>query len=311
MSLNNTAFWFLEYTHPKHWLTWLSLAVLRLLVSLPYPISIKLGSLLGVVAYHLIPKRRHITKVNIQLCFPHLSTKEQQFLIKSSFQSAGIGIIETGLSWWAPRKKILSLCHLTGLENIHNALKKQNGVILYTGHTTTLEMGGALMSFHQPLLGVYKKSHNPLFEEFLYRSRSNKLTKLVQTYDLRNMIKSLKNNEVAWYASDQDFGMKQSVFAPFMGVETITLTTTSRIAKMTGAAVVPYFCRRLPNNQGYSIEIQPEVDNFPTDDAVHDATLLNKLISDAIEKTPEQYLWAHRRFKTRPPGEANVYEIKK
>jgi len=310
MSRKDTTLWFLDYIHPKFWLTWFGLAVLRIFILMPYPIALKIGSALGIIAYYLIPKRRHITQVNIQMCFPNLSPKEQLLLTKSSFRSAGMGIIEIGLSWWASRKKLSDLSQVTGLENIHKALKKQKGIILFTAHTSTLEIGGALMTFEQPILSVYKKAHNPLFEEFLYRSRTQKLTKLVQTYELREMIKSLNNNEVAWYASDQDFGMKQSVFAPFMGVETITLTTTSRISKMTGAAIVPFFCRRLPNNKGYLIEILPEVDNFPSGNDVQDATRLNKLIADAISKAPEQYFWAHRRFKTRPPGEPDVYAKK-
>jgi len=311
MSLNNSVFWFLEYWHPKFWLTWIGLAILRIFTLMPYPVSLKIGGTLGIIVYYLIPKRRHITKINIQLCFPTLSTEEQFLLVKSSFRSAGMGIIETGLSWWSSRKKLLTLCQITGQKNIHNALKKQKGIILFTAHTSTIEIGGALMAYQQPMFAVYKKSHNPLFEEFIQRSRKKALTKLVETYDLRNMIKSLNKNEIAWYASDQDFGMKQSIFAPFMGVETITLTTTSRIAKMTGAAVVPYFCRRLPDNKGYLLDILPEIDNFPSGNDLQDATRLNQVIADAIEIAPEQYFWAHRRFKTRPPGEPDVYAIKK
>ncbi len=310
MSLNNTAFWFLNYSHPKFWLTWFGLSILRLFSFLPYSVLLKIGRFLGLIAYHLISKRTHITRVNIQLCFPKLSATEQELLVKAAFRSAGIGIVETAYSWWGSRKKLLALSHVTGLENIHSALKKQKGVILFTAHMTSMEIGGTLMTLQQPLIVVYKKAHNPLFEEFLQRSRKRWATKMVQTYELRNMIKGLNENQVTWYAVDQDFGMKQSVFAPFMGVETITLTTASRIAKITGAALVPYFYRRLPNNKGYQLDILPELDNFPSGSDVADATRLNQLIANAINKAPEQYFWAHRRFKTRPAGEADVYAIK-
>ncbi len=307
MSQNTNATWFFSYSHPKYWLTWFGLGLLRIMAFLPYPILLKVGSTIGIVAYHLIKKRRHITKVNIQLCFPTLSTAEHDNLTKTAFRSAGIGIVETALSWWGSRKKLLALSHVNGLNNIHNALKKQKGVILFTAHMTSMEIGGTLMTLQQPLIVVYKKAHNPLFEHFLQASRKRWATKMVQTYELRNMIKGLNNNQVTWYAVDQDFGMKQSVFAPFMGVETVTLTTTSRIAKITGAAIVPYFYRRLPNNKGYQLEVLPALDNFPSGNDVEDATRLNKLIADAILKAPEQYFWAHRRFKTRPPGEPDVY----
>jgi KDO2-lipid IV(A) lauroyltransferase len=311
MPVKRPTLWFLDYSHPKYWGTWFGLAILRIFILFPYPVALKIGSSMGMIAYRLIPKRRHITTVNIELCFPKLSTSEQSELVKNTFRSAGMGIIETALSWWASKKKLIALSQISGLENIHNALKKNKGVILYTAHTSTLEIGGALMTYYQPILSVYKKAHNPLFEEFLYYSRTQKLTKLVQTYELRSMIKSLNNNEVSWYAADQDFGMKQSVFAPFMGVQTATLFTPSRIAKMTGAAVVPFFCRRLADNKGYLLEILPEVENFPSGNDVADATRLNQFIADAIKKAPEQYFWAHRRFKTRPPGEPDVYKIKK
>jgi len=311
MSFKNTAFWFLDYSHPKYWLTWFGLAILRIFAFLPYSLLMKIGSGIGTLAYHLISRRRHITKVNIQLCFPSLSSTEQESLAKAAFRSAGMGIVETALSWWGSRKKLLSLSHVTGLNNIHSALKKQKGVILFTAHMTSMEIGGTLMTLQHPLIVIYKKAHNPLFEEFLQRSRQRWATKMVQTYELRNMIKGLNENQVTWYAIDQDFGMKQSVFAPFMGVETITLTTASRIAKITGAAVVPYFYRRLPSNKGYQMEILPELDNFPSGDDVEDATRLNQLIADAIAKAPEQYFWAHRRFKTRPLGEADVYATEK
>lgn len=311
MTKKNTFFWYLDYSHPRYWLTWLGLALLRLLAFLPYPLLIIIGSNLGLIAYHLIGNRRHITQVNIQLCFPNLSVTQQAALTKSAFRSAGIGIVETALSWWGSRKKLLALSHITGLENIQTALTKQKGVILFTAHMTSMEIGGTLMTLQQPLIVIYKKAHNPLFEEFLQRSRQRWATKMVQTYELRDMIKGLNDNQVTWYAIDQDFGTKQSVFAPFMGVETITLTTASRIAKITGAALVPYFYRRLDDNKGYQLEIQAELENFPSGDDIVDATRLNQLIADAIHKAPEQYFWAHRRFKTRPPGESDVYAINK
>jgi len=310
MSQKNTLLWFLEYSHPKFWLTWFGLAILRTFAFLPYPVILIIGRYIGVCAYYVIPKRRHITQVNIKLCFPNLSTHQQIDLCKSSFRSAGIGIVETALSWWGSKKRLESLSHVTGLENIYTALKNKKGVILFTAHMTSMEIGGTLMTLQHPLIVIYKKAHNPLFEEFLQRSRKRWATKMVQTYELRNMIKALNDNQVTWYATDQDFGLKQSVFAPFMGVETITLTTASRISKITGAALVPYFYRRLPDNKGYQLDILPQLDNFPSGDDVLDASRLNQLIADAIEKAPEQYFWAHRRFKTRPPGEADVYAIK-
>jgi KDO2-lipid IV(A) lauroyltransferase len=165
-----------------------------------------------------------------------------------------------------------------------------------------------LLLMKQQYAGMYKRHRNDLLEAVISRSRSQHCEIAIQQDDIRGFLRLLKNKVPMWYAPDQDLGLNRSVFAPFMGIPTATITAPSRFAKMADALVVPYFPTRREDGSGYDIEILPPLENFPTGDDVADATTINNLIEDHARKTPEQYLWLHRRFKTRPPGEPSVYE---
>ncbi len=296
-----------DFIAPRYWPTWISIGVLRLCICLPFKWQQALGAIIGQLGYYLAKSRRKVTQTNIRLCFPELSPTEQKKMVVGTFRSTGKAIFETGLSWWGNERKLEHLCHIEGLENLQQALQQGKGVILLSAHFTCLEIGGRLLSLHQPFQVVYKKARNPLFELFMRRARKTHYQRAIQTYDLRGMLKGLKENKVSWYASDQDFGTKQSMFVPFMGVTAATLTTTARLAKMSGAPVVPYFPRRLENGKGYQLTILPMLKGFPCDDEYKDAERINQVIETAIRKSPSQYLWVHKRFKTRPEGEPGVY----
>lgn len=257
--------------------------------------------------YRLSKRRRHIAATNIALAFPELSSKEQQKLLKANFRSSGIALIEVGLSWWGSKKTLQRLLHIEGLEYIQQAQEAGKGVIMLGGHFTTLIISGRLLAMELPFDIVIKKSHNVLFEALMSNYRSKQYQGLIDTTDMRSLLKSLRNNNVCWYAPDQDFGNRQSVFAQFMGINTVTLTTTARLAKTTGASVVYIDFERLPNAQGYQLKLHPPLENFPSGDDVKDARRVNELIEKHVYEVPDQYLWIHRRFKTRPKGELGFY----
>lgn len=295
------------YWAPRYWPTWLGLGLLWSLTRLPYRWLLGIGGALGSLSYYLAPRRRRIARTNIRLCFPELNAQQQERLVKQTLRATGMALLETPLSWWSSRRRLEHLCHIQGLEHVHQALQNGKGVILLSAHMTCMEIAGRLLSFHQPVQFVYKRAHNPLFEHMMRRARERHYQRAVETYDLRGMIRGLRDNRVCWYAADQDFGHKLSVFAPFMGVATATLTTPARLAQMTGAALVPYFPRRLAGGRGYELCIQPALEDFPSADPIADAARINALIGAHVRTAPEQYLWIHRRFKTRPPGEPPLY----
>ena len=274
---------------------------------LPYRWQLGLGAMLGKLMYFVIPRRRHIAKTNIQLCFPELNEQETDRMVKACFHSSGISILETGLCWWGSEKKLRPLCHIEGLEHLETAQQQGKGVILFSAHFTCLEIGGRLLAQHTPFYVMYKYHRNPLFETVMKNGRERRFLGAIERSDVRAMLKTLKQGHTCWYALDQDFGTLNAVFAPFFSIPAATLTSTSRIAKMTGAAVVPFFVHRLENGRGYQLTLLPALDNFPSGNDQADAARTNALIETEVRKAPSQYLWMHRRFKSRPEGEEDVY----
>ena len=188
-----------------------------------------------------------------------------------------------------------------------HAQAQGKGVLVIGIHFSTLDLGGALHSLFFPADVVYRPHNNPLFERFMTRARSRIFGQAIDRHDLRGAVRRIKAGHTVWYSPDQDFGRDVSVFAPLFGQQAATIRLTAKLARMTGAPVVPMMFHRNPDNATYTIESLPALENFPSDDEVADATKVNQFIEQAIRKHPEQYLWLHRRFKTRPEGDSGVY----
>ncbi|MFA7632219.1 MAG: LpxL/LpxP family Kdo(2)-lipid IV(A) lauroyl/palmitoleoyl acyltransferase [Thiohalomonadaceae bacterium] len=298
-----------RFLAPRHWPMWFGLGLLRLLILLPYPILLKLGNALGKLLYSLLAKRRHITTTNLRLCFPELDEQAREKLAQESFQALGVAIFESALAWWASDRRLRPLQRMEGMEHYEKALAQGRGVILLGGHYSTLEISGRLARFHlDELYPIYKNAKNPLFNALMLRTRKLHYTGILDSHDMRSIVRTLKASKTIWYAPDQDFGHNHSVFAPFFDVPTATLLMTMRLAKLTGAPVLPAVSERLPGNQGYLSTVLPALEDFPSGDDVRDATLINATMEAQIRRNPAQYLWAHRRFKTRPAGEPAIYD---
>jgi KDO2-lipid IV(A) lauroyltransferase len=296
---------------PRHWPTWVGMGLLRGIAAiLPVGALVALGGWLGRLAVPFAGRRRQITETNLRLCFPELSDTERRRLVRRHFESLGIAIFEFCLGWWAPDAKLAGRVRLQGLEHLRAAFARGKGVILLSAHFTTLEIGGRFLAMHTrglPLNAMYRRSDNPVVERVLRGRRQRQFGEPIGRDDVRAMLRALKGNAAVWYAFDQNYRARNMTFAPFFGVPAATNTATSRLARATGAAVVPFFTRRLPDGTGYAQRIDPPLEDFPSDDPVADATRLNALIEGWAREAPEQYLWSHRRFKTRPPGEASFY----
>lgn len=293
---------------PRFWPAAIGIVFLRLLVFLPARVQYFIGKWGGYLFYLLGKRRRHIATVNVNLCFPGLDSKQKRQIVRGAFESAGItAAMEVPIAWWGSDKKLASLGEIHGIEHIRHAQQQDKGVLLLSAHFTSLEIGCHILATQIPTYNMYKMHRNELFERVMKTRREQHAKGVIERRDVRSFIRALRKGEVCWYAPDQDFGRQNSVFAPFMGVQTSTLTATSRLAKMGNAVVIPFFPRRRQHEIGYDVFILPPLQNFPSGDDVKDAKLVNELFAEQIALAPEQYLWGHRRFKTRPEGEADVY----
>ncbi len=297
-----------RFLAPRFWPIWFFLGLLRVLAQLPWRWQLKLGAGLGDLARYLLPSRRRIIETNIAIAYPHLTRRQQRQLVKQNMRSSGMAVFETMLGWWRDEQYLNPLFQINGMEHLDSARRQGRGIILLGGHFTSMLLCGRMLATRLPLYILVKKAKNPLFEALMRRHREKYYTGVIDNHDLRAMVRALKNNRICWYAPDQDFGRKQSVFAPFMGLPTATLTITARLARLSGAAVLPISYIRLPDAKGYQITIEPPLAAYPSGDELQDATRVNQLLETLIESAPDQYLWAHRRFKTRPAGEPGLYD---
>lgn len=299
---------FRHYLSPKYWGTWLLFLIMRLIVLLPLSVIEKIGAGLGLIIYRLMPSRRRVARTNIKQAYPEYSEQQIKTLMRQSFISLGISVFETGLAWWASRDYLRKRCSVEGMEHLETALSKGNGVILLTGHFTTLEIGGILMALYTPLNAIYKKAHNIMFNDFMVYYRSQHLEHVITNKDVRSFIKGLKSGVATWYAPDQNTGGKSTVFTPFLGGIASTLTSASRISAITQAAVVPFYPVRLGNGKGYKLIIHEALENFPDGDTLKDAANINLAIDKMVRQLPGQYAWIHKRFKNRPEGKSSIYK---
>ncbi len=282
--------------HPRYWPTWFALGLLRLFEPLPYAVLLTLGRLLGSFMVRLPLGFVRIARRNLELCFPEKSADERRDILRAHFQSVGIGLFETAMSWWSPHARIHKLTTIEGQAHLDAALAKGKGAILLSAHFTTLEMGGRALTSRLPTNIMYRPTGNLVLERFLSRNRSHHAKRAIPRDDIRTLITALKANEAVWYAPDQAYRKKGAEMVPFFGIPAATNTATSRLARMTGAAVLPYFPERLPGARGYRMTILPALENFPSDPVI-DAQRFNELIEAHVRKVPDQYLWIHRRFK--------------
>jgi KDO2-lipid IV(A) lauroyltransferase len=282
---------------PRYWPTWLGLGLLRVFAVLPYGWLVRIGQGLGNVLLRLPIPFIRTARRNMELCLPELSAAARQELLVQHFQSLGIGLFEIAFSWWASPERVRRIIKIEGRENLANALARGHGVILLTAHFTTLEMGGRMLASVQPTSFLYRPTKNAVLARFLARCRCRFGGHPIPRDDIRALITALKHNECVWYAPDQSYRKKGAQMVELFGIPAATNTLTSRLARMTGATVLPYFFERLPGAQGYRAVIHPAFDNFPSDCPVADTERFNHLIEAQVHKVPDQYLWIHRRFK--------------
>ena len=282
-------------------------ALMWLVRFLPDPVVSIIGNATGTVIYWLIPERRRVTRINLEKCFPDMNGEDREALARAHFRSFCRSFVDRALLWWAPRARIEMLVRIEGLEHLH-ALKGAPA-ILFAPHFVGLDAGLTRLTCEANLVVMYANQKEAQFGELLKlgRSRFGDQRLVSRQEGVRATLSAMRAGRPFYYLPDQDYGPRDTIFVPFFGVPAATVPGLSRIAEVAGARVLPCVTRLLPGGAGYLLRIEPPWDNFPTADAVADTRRMNQYIERRVLEMPEQYFWMHKRFKTRPEGEARFY----
>lgn len=290
------------------WSWRLLFAAARLLARAPYRWQMRIAHLLSWPLALLAGKRRAIVATNIGLCFPELDAGAQARLVARNLRSTAVSLFETSIAWFAPQRVTAGIAEVDGIEHLQRALAGGKGALCLYSHFTMIELGGRLLSeaLGRPMHQMVRRNNDPAVEAVIDRSRRAFCERTLEKKDLGDLLRSLREGHPVGYAPDQNFNLHMA-FVPFFGMPAATLTMTSRIARLSRAPVLCIWITRKPDGYGYRLRIDPQLNPFPSADPVADTARIIALLEAEVRKTPEQYLWAHRRFKTRPDGSASVY----
>ena len=289
-------------------MTRLGLFVAWLLHLLPLALLAPLGCAVGLLLYPLARERRNVTLTNLRLCFPQWNEAERKRIARRHFQVVARAFLEHGILWWSSKARIQKFVRVEGLEHWQAVAGKP--VIWLAPHFAGLDMGGARIITEWRGVSVYSQQKNPVFDRVLRHGRTRFVTPVLFSRQdgIRPVVKAMRKGLPLYYLPDMDFGARDAIFVPFFNVPAATITGLSRMARLARAVVVPAVTRQLPGAQGYVLCFYPAWENFPTDDVEADTRRMNAFIEERVREMPEQYYWVHKRFKTRPPGEASPYE---
>lgn len=283
----------------------LMLALFRRMAALPYVWLRRLGNVAGVLLYLGVPERRRIADINLRLCFPTMSGQERQAIIRAHCRYFARSFLDRFILWYRPAAEIERLVRVEGLEHFEAHAGKP--LILLAPHFLGMDAGGTRLTIDHRMFTMFANQKNKVFNEAMRegRSRFSGAEVVSRQEGLRGAIRKIRQGIPFYFLPDMDLGARDSLFVPFFGVPAATVTSVARLAQMTGARVVP--CVTLMTADGYLTRFYPAWEDFPGDDLEAATRRMNAFIEARVLEAPAQYLWTHKRFKTRPPGEPGVY----
>jgi KDO2-lipid IV(A) lauroyltransferase len=282
-------------------------AIAHGIACLPQAWLLRLGVVLTWLSWPLLRRRRRYARTNLALCFPELDARAQRRLLRATLRASVTGLLESLRAWFAPPSRLRGLVEVEGLQHLQAAQADGRGVLLLTGHTPHLELGGRLLSeaLGRPVSIVVRRNNHPCIERFIDGARRRAFAATIGKKDVRELLRALARGDVVAQAGDQDFNY-QHAFVPFFGIRAATLTAIPELARRGNATVLPYWFQREADGR-YRLWIEPQWPGWPSGDPAADAARYMRELETVVRRHPEQYLWVHRRFKTRPPGAAGLY----
>jgi KDO2-lipid IV(A) lauroyltransferase len=282
-------------------------AIAHGIACLPQAWLLRLGVVLTWLSWPLLRRRRRYARTNLALCFPELDARAQRRLLRATLRASVTGLLESLRAWFAPPSRLRGLVEVEGLQHLQAAQADGRGVLLLTGHTPHLELGGRLLSeaLGRPVSIVVRLNNHPCIERFIDGARRRAFAATIGKKDVRELLRALARGDVVAQAGDQDFNY-QHAFVPFFGIPAATLTAIPELARRGNATVLPYWFQREADGR-YRLWIEPQWPGWPSGDPAADAARYMRELETVVRRHPEQYLWVHRRFKTRPPGAAGLY----
>ena len=274
---------------------------------LPQSILLWLGRALARLSWPAMGKRRRYARINIALCFPELDHAQRKRLLRDNLRATVIGALELIRAWYAPSSALAALAEVDGIEHLRAATAAGRGVLLFGGHFTSSELCARLLQevAAQPVHVVVRRNNHRCLEAMFERARRSRFAGTIAKKDVRGLLRVLSNGGVVAYSADQNFTY-QNAFVPFFGIPAATLTATPELAQRGKAVVLPFWFHRDRDGR-YKLRIEPQWNGWPSGDPTVDAARYMAELEKVVRQHPEQYLWVHRRFKTRPPGEAGFY----
>ena len=291
----------ISFLLPKYWLTWIAVLMLYSISWLPYRFQLFLGKMIGRLLYKVGSSRKKVALRNLELCFPDKTDAERQTMLKRNFENTGIALLETGMGWWWPNWRVKNKIKIIVLEHIEEAQKQGKGILLLAMHYLSVEINCRGIGSGHPMVVFYRPHNNQLMEYFQFRGRGRSNKYMLGKRDVKGLLRALKDGEACIYLPDQDYGRSRSIFVPFFAVpEAASTTGTLIFARQKNTQTHMIIPTRNDEGSGYTLEIKPMLENFPTGDDTADVLRVNQELEKAILVKPEQYMWLHRRFKTRP-----------
>jgi len=296
-----------RFWQPSYWPMWLLVLGLRLVAKLPLRAQMRLGRVLGKLLARIRARERRVAARNLEVCFPELSITAREALLRRHLESVGLSLVEMAIGWFAPLATLERIVTVRGHEHLDAALARGQGAILIAAHFTPLEVGVSIIEgFGVRCGGMYRPQGNRMLDALILKGRSRFMREQVARDNVRAAIRHLKSNGVLLYLPDQTYLGNQSALVPFFGEPALTNIATSKLARLSGAAVLTYFFRRLPDDSGYVVDIDV-LDEFPSADPIADARRLGAALERYIRIAPEQYLWTYKKFKYRPEPLPDLY----